>query len=108
MNENVSYEGLLPRLRFNLRENPGEVCCACAAFTDQELLSLLEKHGGDVDAASYEGLLIKARSDAITLPDGLQLPDGRGYWLALARLYRPAGAHNLPRADEVKIRHVFD
>ena len=96
------YIGLLPLLRFNLRENDGECMCGCAGFTNNELLMLLEKHGGNVNAASYEGLLIKARTDSVRLPDGLELPDGHNYWLALARLYRPAFGGNIPRADEVK------
>lgn len=95
------YSGLLPLLRFNLRESEGECGCGCAAFSAEELLMLLNKHSGDVNAASYEGLLIKARCDSLTLPDGLELPDGRNYWLALARLYRPAVCRNMPRAEEV-------
>ena len=54
-----------------------------------------------MNAASYEGLLIKARCDSLKLPDGLELPDGRNYWLALARLYRPAVCRNISRAEEV-------
>lgn len=95
------YSPLLPLLRFNLRENEGEGGCGCAAFSQDGLLLLLQKHRGDVNAASYEGLLIKARCDSLRLPDGLELPDGRNYWLALARLYRPAVTRNMPRAEEV-------
>lgn len=97
------YSGLLPLLKFNLRENEAESCegCGCGrSFTDEELLALLEKHRGNVNAASYEGLLIKAEDDSVKLPDGLDLPSARAYWLSLARLYRPCMAHNLPRADE--------
>ena len=74
------YSALLPLLRFNLRENSGE--CACSAFSQEQLLLLLGKHSGDVNAASYEGLLIKAKCDSVSLPDGISLPDGRNYWLA--------------------------
>ena len=95
------YSELLPLLRFNLRETSGDCACGCAAFSGDELLTLLQKHGGNVSAASYEGLLIKARCDSVRLPDGLELPDGRNYWLALARLYRPAVSRNIPRAEEV-------
>lgn len=95
----TDYSGLLPALRFNLRETGNE--CGCAAFSDDDLLLLLDRHGGNVNAASYEGLLIKARCDSLTLPDGLELPDGRNYWLALARLYRPDVCRNIPRAEEV-------
>ena len=100
MNES-EFEGLLPVLRFNLRENSVGCDGGCAVFTNEELLLLLQKHGGDVNAASYEGLLIKARCDSVKLPDGLELPDGRNYWLALARLYRPAVCRNIRRAEEV-------
>ena len=92
------YSALLPLLRFNLRENSGE--CACSAFSQEQLLLLLGKHSGDVNAAPYEGLLIKAKCDSVSLPDGISLPDGRNYWLALARLYRPARSRNIPRAEE--------
>ena len=97
------YVGLLPALRWNLREN---ACVGCeyggcgGAFSEEQLLTLLAKHGGNVRAASYEGLLIKAENDAVRLPDGITLPDRRDYWLGLAGLYRPSVAHNLPRADE--------
>lgn len=97
----VDYSGLLAALRFHLRENDCVDGCGCAAFSESELLTLLEKHGGDVRAAAYEGLLRKAEEDSIRLPDGLELPSGRAYWLGLARLYRPCAARNLPRADEV-------
>ena len=95
------FSGLLPVLKFNLRETEGDCGCGCAAFSNEELLLLLQKHSGDVNAASYEGLLIKARCDSLKLPDGLELPDGRNYWLALARLYRPAVCRNISRAEEV-------
>ncbi|MBQ9901076.1 MAG: hypothetical protein IJM51_01630 [Clostridia bacterium] len=101
-NESSEFSGLLPLLRFNLRETSGDCACGCAAFTENDLLALLEKHGGNVNAASYEGLLIKARCDSVTLPDGLALPDGRSYWLHLARLYRPVVSRNIPRAEEVE------
>ncbi len=101
MEEENDYSGLLPLLRFNLRDTSAECACGCATFSDQELLTLLGKHDGNVNAASYEGLLIKAQSDSVKLPDGLELPDGRDYWLALARLYRPDTARNISRADEV-------
>ena len=97
----TDYSGLLPALKFNLRETGNECGCGCAAFSDDDLLLLLDRHGGNVNAASYEGLLIKARCDSLTLPDGLELPDGRNYWLALARLYRPDVCRNIPRAEEV-------
>lgn len=95
------YSELLATLRFHLRESDCVDGCDCAAFSEEELLALLEKHGGDVRAAAYEGLLRKAEDDSVRLPDGLDLPSERAYWLGLARMYRPCVAHNLPRADEV-------
>lgn len=103
MSENNDYSSLIPALRFNLRETAADASCECpcaSGFTDAELLVLLEKHGGDLRAASYEGLLMKAQGNSLTLPDGLQLADNREYWLMLARLYRPTVARNIPRSDE--------
>ena len=103
MADENNYSSLIPALRFNLRETvaDSECDCPCASgFTDAALLMLLEKHGGDLRAASYEGLLLKAEDNSLSLPDGLQLDDNRDYWLRLASLYRPTVARNIPRADE--------
>lgn len=108
----MDYSGLLPQLKFNLREDSSGNCEGCdhcgdchgRTFTDKELLTLLEKHRGNVNAASYEGLLIKAEEDSVSLPDGLDLPSAREYWLNLARLYRPCMGHNIPRADAAEVR----
>lgn len=107
MDEN-DYSDLLSHLKFNLRENGGDdCCCGCSVFSDNELLTLLKKHRGDVRAASYEGLIIKAENDSVTLPDGLEIESNHEYWLNLASLYRPCKAHNIPRADEV-INHEHE
>ena len=103
MPETNDYSSLLPALRFNLRETAADSECDCPCalgFTDAELLGLLEKHGGDLRAASYEGLLLKAEDTSLSLPDGLQLSDNSQYWLRLASLYRPIRTKNIPRADE--------
>ena len=104
MADENNYSSLIPALRFNLRETvaDSECDCPCASgFTDAALLMLLEKHDGDLRAASYEGLLLKAEDNSLTLPDGLQLTDNRDYWLRLASLYRPIRTKNIPRADEM-------
>ena len=104
MADENDYSSLIPALRFNLRETvaDSECDCPCASgFTDAALLTLLEKHDGDLRAASYEGLLLKAENTSLSLPDGLQLTDNRDYWLRLASLYRPIRTKNIPRADEM-------
>ena len=104
MPETNDYSSLIPALRFNLRETAADSECDCpcaSGFTDAALLMLLEKHGGDLRAASYEGLLLKAEDTSLSLPDGLQLTDNRDYWLRLASLYRPIRTKNIPRADEM-------
>ena len=103
MPENNDYSSLLPALRFNLRETAADSECDCpcaSGFTDAALLMLLEKHDGDLRAASYEGLLLKAEDTSLSLPDGLQLAGNSNYWLRLASLYRPIRTKNIPRADE--------
>lgn len=88
----------LEQLRRNLME---EQDSSNRLFTYSQLEDLLNRNNGDVNAASYEGLLQKAQSDGVTLPDGAHTSDGRSYWLSLARLYRPSGSGTVPRADEV-------
>ena len=104
MPETNDYSSLIPALRFNLRETAADSECDCpcaSGFTDAALLMLLEKHDGDLRAASYEGLLLKAENTSLSLPDGLPLTDNRDYWLRLASLYRPIRTKNIPRADEM-------
>lgn len=98
---NADYSALTPQLRFNLRETDCAGRCGCSVFSDKELMHLLEKHNGDINAASYEGLIIKAENDSVSLPDGIEIESSRKYWLSLAQLYRPCKTHNIPRADEV-------
>ncbi|MCI8496658.1 MAG: hypothetical protein HFE85_00230 [Clostridiales bacterium] len=87
----------LDQLKANLMERQEE----CRFFSDRECERLLEKHKGDVRAASYEGLLQKAEADGMTLPDGAKIEDSRKYFLSLASYYRPAHTGTIGRADEV-------
>ena len=88
----------LDQLKENLLERQEE----CRFFTDKECERLLEKHHGDVRAASYEGLLKKAEADGISLPDGAKIADSREYFLSLALYYRPVHSGTIGRADEVE------
>lgn len=87
----------IAELKFNLRET----CEECRCFSDDELYALIDKNKGDVRAASYEGLLIKAENDGIVLPSGVSVENNRNYWLSLARHYRPNCNACIERADEV-------
>ena len=82
--------------------------CDCAAalslsstrmFTDQQLLNLLELHGGDVDKTAYDVLIRKAENTGVRLSGGTELPDQRDYWLGRARSVRPNGTKAAGRAD---------
>ena len=88
----------LDQLKANLMERQEE----CRFFTDKECEALLEKHEGDVKAASYEGLLQKAEADGVSLPDGAKVSDSRAYYLSLAAYYRPTQTGTVRRADEVQ------
>ena len=46
----------LEQLKFNLREKQ------IPYFEDSELQALLDNNGGDVNKASYEGLILKAET----------------------------------------------
>ena len=87
----------LEGLKANLMERDG-----CRFFTDEECEELLARHDGDIRAASYEGLLKKAESDGVSLPDGAKIADSRAYWLSLAAYYRKTHAGTVRRADEVE------
>lgn len=85
-----------------LKENLMERQESCRFFSDQECERLLQKHHGDIQAASYEGLLKKADADGLTLPDGAKVADSREYFLSLAAYYRPTYTGTVTRADEVE------
>lgn len=51
----------LEKLKFNLREEQTPY------FTNEELLYLLEKNNGNVNKASYEGLILKAETTGLNV-----------------------------------------
>ena len=82
-------------LKFNLQEKEYPY------FDDEDLQLLLDKNGGDVQAASYEGCMKKAvADDALTL-SGITLKSNREYWLTLAQQFKPKTQYNtsMKRAD---------
>lgn len=70
----------LERLKFNLREKQ------VPYFEESELLILLENNGGDVDRASYEGLILKAEVTGLNV-SGLTTKDSSSYFKMLASKY---------------------
>lgn len=70
----------LERLKFNLREKQ------VPYFEESELLILLENNGGDVDKASYEGLILKAETTGLNV-SGLTTQDSSSYFKMLASKY---------------------
>lgn len=88
---------LLEELKFITHEN----CDECRLFSDDELLSILERMSGDVRASAYEVLMHKAQVDSITLPYSVSVESSRAYWLSLARLYRVNRGGVCTRKDEV-------
>lgn len=71
---------VLERLKFNLREKQ------VPYFDESELIVLLENNGGDVDKASYEGLIIKAETTGLNV-SGLTTQDSSSYFKMLASRY---------------------
>lgn len=59
-------------------------------FGDAELQYHLEK-AGDIGAAAYRLLLIKAEQDSLQI-SGLTTADTSAYWRRLAALYRPSAS----------------
>lgn len=70
----------LKELMFNLRESQ------CPFFEQDELTYLLNKNNGDVNKASYEGLLIKAEVTGLSV-SGLTTKDSSSYFKMLASHY---------------------
>ena len=68
------------RQKYNLREKQ------VPYFEDSELDALLENNGGDVDKASYEGLILKAETTGLNV-SGLTTQDSSSYFKMLASKY---------------------
>lgn len=71
---------LIAQLRFNLRENQSPF------FEEEELQILLDKNEGDIDKASYEGLILKAETTGLNV-SGLTTQDSSKYFKMLASKY---------------------
>lgn len=69
------------------------------AYTDDELLTILNVYGGNLIKAAYAILLRKAEASGIRFPSGLELPDEAGYYLRLARHIRGNATRTVKRAD---------
>lgn len=67
----------LEQLKFNLREKQ------VPYFEKEELQILLDKHNGNVEKASYEGLILKAEVTGLNV-SGLTTKDSSGYFKMLA------------------------
>lgn len=67
----------LKQLKFNLREKQ------IPYFEEPELQALLDKNGGDVRKASYEGLIMKAETTGLNV-SGLTTKDSSSYFKMLA------------------------
>ena len=69
---------------------------------DQQLIAVLNRHGGVTDDAVYEGLLLKAQCDGCTLADGTRTESNRDYWLTLAKNYRTSHTGTYPAAADCR------
>jgi hypothetical protein len=74
--------------------------CANTAYDDSWLTWLLETYGS-VQAAAYAGCIMLAEDSGAEFSDGTTLPDLQGYWLRMAKLYRPSGGRCIHREDEI-------
>lgn len=68
------------QLKFNLREKQ------VPYFEEEELQMLLDKNNGNVEKASYEGLIIKAETTGLNV-SGLTTKDSSSYFKMLASNY---------------------
>lgn len=77
--------------------------CACTANDDSWLTWLLETYG-NIQSAAYAGCIMLAEDSDVKMSDGTALPDLHGYWLRMAKLYRPSGGRCIHREDELPPR----
>lgn len=91
----------LERLKLLTDERDGTADCPIPRmFTDEELEALLTLHNGQVNQCAYDVLLRKAENTAITLPNGMTLPDQSAHYLRRAAKLRPIRTRNACRADD--------
>lgn len=57
-------------------------------FSEDDLQFYIDENGGDVDAAIYQCLIVKAEETTLSV-DGLSTADTSSYFKRLARRYRP-------------------
>ena len=92
----------LERLKLLTDERDGTADCPIPRmFTDEELEALLTLHDGQVEKCAYDVLLRKAENTAITLPNGITLPDQSSHYLRRAAQLRPIRTRNACRADDL-------
>ncbi len=70
----------LEQLKFNLREKQTPY------FEEEELQLLLDNNNGDVNKASYQGLILKAETTGLNVT-GLTTQDSSSYFKMLASRY---------------------
>lgn len=70
----------IEELKFNLRESEYPY------FSDEQIESLLHKNNGDIEGASYEGLIIKSEVTGLNV-SGLTTQDSSKYFKMLASKY---------------------
>lgn len=70
----------LEQLKFNLREKQ------IPYFEESELQTLLDNNGGNVNKASYDGLILKAETTGLNV-SGLTTQDSSSYFKMLASRY---------------------
>lgn len=68
-------------------------------FTDPQLQALLDRNGGDVSMASYQGCLTKAQNDGIALGK-ININSNESFWLRQARFFQPSMTGIMKRVDE--------
>lgn len=73
-------DNLMSQLKFNLQERQFPY------FEDEELQVLLDTYP-DINEASYEGCLIKAQDDSVSLGP-INTPSNEQYWIRRAKHFR--------------------